>query len=117
MVTPQFWYETFVLGGRDLAAHPDTESPTREVALAYGDIAGPRTIETIDDQIEIWDEVYAALPNYTGGPDSDMTRDGRHFIDTVRGLLNPYEARQRPLRWLDLAAYEGVLGEQNTAVV
>jgi hypothetical protein len=75
----------------------------------------PNGFQSIDDQL-----AFCALVEDTlrgRGLSQDILDPGLTFMDSLREVLNGYEGRQRPLRWLSLDRFEGVLGELNTTLV
>ena len=63
----------------------------------------------IDEQRDFWESMHDVVD----GADDMTTGDRNDAHDIIDGLLvsvNAFEKRQRPLRFLDLPAYNGVLG-------
>ncbi len=74
----------------------------------------PGGLQTVDDQIDLWDEIAQKVSQTYMG---DTRSDALTFIGSVQSVIGNYEARQRPLRWVGLDRYEGVLGEENTRLI
>jgi hypothetical protein len=116
-------YNLFVRDALDPGTNPNLAPPYTDVAMAFMVLGTDAFVQTIDDQIALWEAVYAEMPRqigtrYADDPNlAELLLDAFGYIGAVLDMLRGYEQRQRPTRWLDLAAYEGVLGEPNTALV
>lgn len=91
----------------------DTPDDIHAAAAAYYGVYHehyPDGVKTIDEQLDLWRKVYDEL-------DEQNNNDGRDYVGYIVNVLESYESRQRPLRWLGLDPYEGVLGEENTKIV
>ena len=89
-----------------------------EAALVYKWLLAteyPGGFQTIDDQIDYCNTVEETLKGQN--LPADTLDFALTFMDGLRGILNSYESRQRPLRWLDMDRFEGVLGEINTTLI
>ncbi len=75
----------------------------------------PDGFQSIDDQIAFCGLVEDTLRGQ--GLDQDTLALALSFMDSLLGILNSYEGRQHPVRWLGLNHYAGVLGELNTTLV
>ena len=116
--TPQWWWQTFVDTALDPDTNPNLDSPYTEIAVLESVLQQENQSATIDDQIALWKAIGDELPELLeawGVEDPDG--HGLGYVESVLALLRGYEERQRPLRWIDLQAYEGVLGETNTALI
>jgi hypothetical protein len=115
--TPQATY-AFQLG--KMTTDPP-EEPRRSGFLAAGFVyltllnaQYPNGLTSIDDQIDLWNQTADTLRDSAAG---DTQRYALDAVESVLSVLGSYEGRQRPLRWVGLDRFAGVLGEQNTRLV
>ena len=112
-----------MLGGLSSSTNPNLAPPYSDVAMLLLAATLLHRQETIDDQIDMWNDVYGGVLQQVGtahadDPDLlDMILDAWDYVNAVLSLLSGYEQRQRPVRWLGLDAYQGAIGKTNTALV
>jgi hypothetical protein len=113
LLTPQALYNLQELF---LIEHDDP--PYEQITGMFAGSIIHNQILTIDQQIDTWQSVSDGLAEFLARDGlSDYLQTGLDFIKAIINVLDGYERRQRPVRWLPLDAYNGVLGEQNTALV
>lgn len=66
--------------------------------------------ETIDGQIEVWEQLEQLLVDGTFGLDEEQQEAGINICQQVLQQLSAWELRQRPIRSLDLPDFEGGAG-------
>ena len=124
--TPQGWYDEGIVQPNRQAQAADFAPPYYEIFALYRSALDDDPPQTIDDQIRLWQGVGDDFPGMlrdigwgleAAEQDRLITEVGQPFVQSVLELLASYEQRQRPVRWLELLAYEGVLSEPNTALV
>lgn len=117
LLTPQAWYQ-LVLASFDPDLNPGFGPPVREIAQLFGTAIRLDPIGTIAEQLAVWQSVREDLPGLLSSRDLfHLTEEGLGTVDAVLGLLEGWQRRQKPIESLDLIVYEGVLGEENTALV
>jgi hypothetical protein len=82
--------------------------------------SGPRfdPTESVDQQIALWEHLLDVVPDVLrAAGESSAIAEAEEFITGQLGLLASHEMKQRTLRFLDLNAFEGALGEDNTKVL
>lgn len=87
------------------------------VGEVYDDLRSqhyPGGFNTIEDQLDLWNKVKERVRQTLSGQGEELALG---FIEDVLGVLNRYEGRQRPLRWMGLEHFNGVLGENNNTVL
>ena len=94
------------------ATQPNSNDPGVDAAgFYYADLLAseyPDGFISIDDQVDLWTLVQSNVQNFQTG----STRDkGLEFVQEVLDTLGNFEERQRPLRWLGLERFAGILGE------
>jgi hypothetical protein len=94
------------------ATQPDGNDPGVDAAgFYYTDLLAseyPDGFISIDDQIDLWTLVQSNVQNFQTG---DIRDKGLGFVRQVLDTLGNFEERQRPLRWLGLERFAGILGE------
>ncbi len=100
------------------ATQPGSNDPGVDAAgFYYADLLAseyPDGLISIDDQIDLWNVVGDSVQNQQTGSIRDK---GLAFVQDVLDTLGSFEERQRPLRWLGLERFEGILGEVDTTLV
>lgn len=109
---------TQALYGLILAAVQQPASPWTDIALMLLSHSLGGDMRTVDGQIDAWTDIRERLPGVLRAKGAaGSIDDGLLWIDWALRLLDGYEERQRPLRWIGLSRYEGALGAQNTQLV
>jgi len=122
-LTPQGAFVNLVMAGLDPTTNPNLAPPYEDIGQLVGIANLLNPPETIDEQIALWSSVDDSifdymLQTYGGQPEIfEYIIDSHRYVDAVLSMLSSYEQRQRPVRWLGLDAYEGVLGQPNTRLV
>jgi hypothetical protein len=112
--SPQPLYQELVM--KALAPTPYQQGIT-EAGLHYQSVMDeeyPGGMASIDDQIDVWTRVSERLVSQHTG---DTRETGLAFVRSVLGILGGYEERQRPLRWLGLDRFAGVLNLESTRLI
>lgn len=118
LLTPQWFYANVVLGGIDSATNPQLASPYTEIGFLYQSATANQEIDSVDTQLAVWRDIKLGVPGFlTSLGKGELVDEAAGWIDAVISLLSAWEQRHHPVRWLDLAAFAGVLGEQATALV
>lgn len=74
--------------------------------------------ESVDQQIALWEHLLDVVPDRLRAEgESSSVAEAEEFITYQLGNLASHESKQRTLRFLDLQAFQGALGEDNTKVL
>ena len=74
--------------------------------------------ESIDQQIALWEHLLDVVPDRLRSEgETGSVAEAEEFITAQLGNLASHESKQRALRFLDLNAFEGALGEDNTKIL
>ena len=78
--------------------------------LGFDDWVNLWGTETIDGQIEVWEQLEQILNDVSFGLDEVQQQAGINICQQVLQQLSVWELRQRPIRSLDLPGFEGGVG-------